>query len=197
MLLTEPLFSRCVSHPRSSGNRGEKHRPGRWNPVPEKRFMWLPRFSAFPLLGPRPLPWGPSPDLSLGPVFPLSSLPPPPPAAPASGCFGPAPEPPPWTPADPVFVHRPASPHSSRCHCGVRVPLWDQSTCPIEAWSVPPSRAPGVPNLPGFASPRELARGYSPGRRTGRRSWGGGEVPGPGRGPAVVAGQEEKKTRRA
>lgn len=58
----------------------------------------------------------------------------------------------------------------------------------------PPARASGTPSRLRFSSPREPARGHSPGGVGGVRAGEGERCRGRGRGPAAAAGQEEKES---
>lgn len=103
-------------------------------------------------------------------------------------------------PVDPVFTPPGLSPLAvPDATLGSGFPF-ETSAPALLRTGVPHPSGLGQPNLPGFPSPRELARGHSwgeGGREGGIRAAVVERCQGQERGPAAVAGQEEKEIRQA
>lgn len=99
-----------------------------------------------------------------------------------------------WTPCGPSFPHLSTFPDAT---LGSETPFETRAPALLKT-RVPHPSGLGQLNLPGFPSPRELARGHSRGeggKEGGIRAAVVERCQGQERGPAAVAGQEEKKIR--
>lgn len=162
--------------------------------MPGKHLTWPPHFSAFP----------PSPQARASASAPFFSLP--------GSCFSPFP--PSCLPLSRSRLWAAVGPPplSYPGHFAVRLLLMGlpPPEVPGSTWGsgrlsetkapalrrsgaqCPPARASGTPSRLRFSSPREPARGHSPGGVGGVRAGEGERCR--GRGPAAAAGQEEKES---